>query len=154
MDKLSKGDSAPAFELLDQNGKVVKLSDFNGRKLLIYFYPRAMTPGCTIQSCKVRDAKEDLSGLGVDAVGISPDSSERQKKFDGKHNLGFPLLADTEHKAAEAYGVWQQKSIFGKKYMGMVRSSFLVDESGKIINAWYKVSPGATVPNAEKELKK
>ena len=142
------GDKAPAFTLLDQNGKKVKLSDFKGRKLLLYFYPKADTPGCTKQACNVRDAREDLTTAGVAAVGISPDPPAKQQKFDTKHGLGFPLLADEDHKVAEAYGAWGEKSMYGKKYMGIIRSAFLIDEKGKIAAAWYKVSPKDTVPNA------
>ena len=148
MPKLAIGDKAPAFALEDQDGKTVKLSDFKGKKLLIYFYPRADTPGCTKQSCSVRDAKRDLAKVKMAAVGISPDAPAAQRKFDGKYKLGFPLLADTEHEVAEAYGVWGKKSMYGKTYYGIVRSSFLVDEKGKVAGAWYKVSPADTVPNA------
>jgi peroxiredoxin Q/BCP len=140
---LKAGDPAPSFSLLDQAGEVVGLSDFAGRKLLVYFYPAADTPGCTTQSCAVRDAREDLSSLGVDVVGISPDVPEDQKKFDQKFGLGFPLLADTDHSVAEAYDVWGEK---------IIRSSFLIGEDGRIEHAWYKVSPKDTVPNARAAL--
>ena len=152
MAKLKAGDKAPAFALADQGGKKVKLADFKGRKLLVYFYPKADTPGCTTQSCAVRDNLATLGKAGVDAVGISPDGSAAQKRFDEKFELGFPLLADEDHAVAEAYGVWGEKSMYGKKYMGIVRSSFLIDEKGRIVNAWYKVSPGDTVPNVQKQL--
>ena len=154
MAQLKAGDKAPAFALEDQDGKTVKLSAFKGRKLLVYFYPKADTPGCTKQSCHVRDARPKLDTLGIDAVGISPDKPAAQQKFDAKYSLGFPLLADTEHEVAEAYGVWGKKSMYGREYFGIVRSSFLVDERGKIIQAWYKVSPEETVPEALKALKK
>jgi peroxiredoxin Q/BCP len=152
MARLKPGDIAPNFELDDQNGKKVKLSDFTGRKLLLYFYPKANTPGCTTQACSVRDAKDDLADMGVAALGISPDPPQQQKKFDEKYDLGFPLLADTDHKVADAYGVWGEKSMYGKKYEGIIRSSFLIDEEGKISKAWYKVSPKDTVPEARKVL--
>lgn len=152
MTTLKKGSKAPAFELSDQNGKKIKLSDYKGKKILIYFYPKAMTPGCTVQSCSVSESKKDFSKLGVKVLGISPDLPDKQKKFDEKHNLGFPLLSDPEHKTAEAYGAWGEKSMYGKKFMGIIRSSFLIDESGKIINAWHKVKPADTVPEAMKEL--
>jgi thioredoxin-dependent peroxiredoxin len=145
---LSGGDPAPAFALPDQEGRTVRLEDFRGRKLLVYFYPKALTSGCTAQSCAVRDAREDLSGLGVDAVGISPDAPGLQSKFDAKHSLGFPLLSDPDHAVAEAFGVWGEKSMYGRKYMGIVRSAFLIDERGRIQEAWYKVKPKDTVPNA------
>ena len=148
MAKLKSGDKAPAFSLKDQNGKTVKLTDFKGKKLLVYFYPKADTSGCTKQSCAVRDAMPDLSKLKAAAVGISPDEPGKQKKFDGKHALGFPLLSDADHKVAEAYGAWGEKSMYGKKYQGIIRSSFLIDGTGKIVEAWYKVSPNDTVPKA------
>lgn len=152
MDMLLKGSVAPDFELSDQNGEIVRLSDYRGGKVFLYFYPKALTSGCTAQSCSVRDAKTSLKEKGVDVLGISPDLPDKQQQFDKKHNLGFPLLSDPEHKVADAYGIWGEKSMYGKKYMGIIRSSFLVDEKGIIINAWYKVSPNDTVPNAEKEI--
>ena len=150
--KLAPGQKAPSFSLLDQNGKTVKLSDYKGKKLLIYFYPAADTPGCTRQSCAVRDARQELKKLNVDAVGISPDGPEDQKKFDVKFSLGFPLLADTDHKVADAFGVWGEKNLYGKVSMGIIRSSFLVDESGTLLRVWYKVKPEDTVPKAQEAL--
>jgi len=149
---LSEGQKAPAFSLRDQEGKTVKLADFKGRKVLLYFYPKADTPGCTTQSCAVRDARQDMKKLGVDVVGISPDAPTDQEKFDTKFSLGFPLLADTSHAVAEAWGVWGEKTNYGKTYMGIIRSSFLVDEKGKILRAWYKVKPEDTVPKAREAL--
>lgn len=150
---LKRGDAAPAFSLLDQDGNLVRLKDFAGRKLLVYFYPQADTPGCTTQSCAVRDAREDLSGLGVDVVGISPDQPEEQAAFDRKFSLSFPLLSDPDHAVADAYGVWGEKSMYGNRYDGIIRSSFLVDERGKILEAFYKVAPKDTVPKAERALR-
>jgi len=152
MAKLAVGDKAPAFKLKDQRGNPVKLGDYAGRKLLVYFYPKADTPGCTTQSCAVRDAGAELAELGVDVVGISPDAPARQQKFDAKYDLGFPLLADEDHAVAEAFGAWGEKSMYGRKYMGIIRSSFLIDEKGRIAAAWYKVSPKQTVPEALKAL--
>ena len=152
MAQLKAGDKAPAFALEDQSGKTVKLSAYKGRKLLVYFYPKADTPGCTKQSCSVRDARPRLDTLGIDAVGISPDKAATQQKFDTKYSLGFPLLADTEHAVADAYGVWGKKSMYGREYFGIIRSSFLIDEKGKILRAWYKISPEETVPEALKAL--
>ncbi len=130
----------------------MKLSDFKGRKVLLYFYPKADTPGCTTQSCAVRDARQDMKDLKVDVLGLSPDTPADQKKFDVKFSLGFPLLADTDHRVAEAYGVWGDKTNYGKTYKGIIRSSFLIDEKGQIQRAWYNVKPEETVPKAKEAL--
>jgi len=148
MTQLTQGDAAPDFSLLDQNEQTVSLSDFKGEKLLVYFYPRANTPGCTRQSCAVGEALPDLKKLGVRAVGISPDKPASQKKFDDKFGLGFPLLSDPEKETARAFGAFGVKNMYGKKTEGIVRSSFLIDEKGHIISAWYKVKPEDTVPKA------
>jgi peroxiredoxin Q/BCP len=145
-------DKVPVFNLTDQDGEKVKLSDFKEKKLLLYFYPKANTGGCTKQAISIRDAKSDLDQLDVAAVGISPDLQDAQKKFDAKQGLGFPLLSDPDHKVADAYGTWGEKSMYGKKYEGIIRSSFLIDKDGTIIDAWYKVSPKDTVPKALKAL--
>ncbi|HEX7463897.1 MAG TPA: thioredoxin-dependent thiol peroxidase [Actinomycetota bacterium] len=153
MARLKPGDAAPPFELGDQTGKTVRLSDLRGRKLLVYFYPKADTPGCTTQSCALRDAKEDLSGLGVEVLGISPDEPDAQAAFDQKYSLGFPLLSDPHHTVAEAWSVWGERvRSTGEKVIGIVRSSFLVDEEGRIEQTWYDVAPGDTVPNALEAL--
>lgn len=152
MGELKPGDKAPSFTLKDQEGKLVKLSDFKGKKLILYFYPKAETSGCTKQACSVRDSMPDLKEAGIAAVGISPDMPEKQKKFDQKHGLGFPLLSDEDHAVAEAYGAWGEKKMYGKSYMGIIRSSFLIDEEEKIIDSWYKVKPEETVPKAKKAL--
>jgi peroxiredoxin Q/BCP len=149
---LTSGQKAPDFSLSDQDGRTVALSDFRGRKVLLYFYPEADTPGCTTQSCAVRDARQDLKKLKVDVLGLSPDAPEKQKKFDIRYSLGFPLLADLDHKTADAYGVWGDKTNYGKTYKGIVRSSFLVDEKGVILRAWYKVKPEDTVTKAREAL--
>ncbi len=147
MAKLKKGDRAPDFELTDQNGVMVSLVDYRGEKVFLYFYPKAMTSGCTLQSESVRDAQPDLTDLGVVSLGISPDEVLKQKKFDDKYDLGFPLLSDPDHVVAEAYGVWGEKNIAGNKSEGIIRSAFLIDEEGKIMESWYKVKPEETVPN-------
>jgi peroxiredoxin Q/BCP len=152
MAELTTGSAAPAFELKDQAGNTVRLSDYRGKKLLLYFYPKADTPGCTKQACSVRDSRDELTRRGVSYVGVSPDAPEKQKKFDDKYNLRFPLLSDPDHAAAEAYGVWGEKSMYGKTYMGIIRSSFLIDEQGRIVDAWYKVKPEDTVPLALEKI--
>ncbi len=139
---LTPGKKAPAISLLDQTGATRTLASFKGRKVLVYFYPKADTPGCTQQSCLLRDIAGQIGDTAI--VGISPDKPEKQAKFDQKYGLGFPLLADTEHAVAEAYGVWAEKKNYGKTYMGIVRSAFLVDEAGKLEQVWYKISPKDT----------
>jgi thioredoxin-dependent peroxiredoxin len=153
MAKLNVGDKAPAFALKDQHGKAVRLSGFKGRPVVVYFYPKADTPGCTQQSCNLRDAFPQLKKLNAAVVGISPDPVEKQKKFDDKYSLGFPLLADIDHETADAWGVWGEKSLYGRKFMGIVRSAFVVDEKGKLAGVFYKVSPKDTVPKVEGALK-
>ena len=153
MAHLKPGDKAPGFTLKAQDGREVKRSDFSGKKLLLYFYPKAGTSGCTAQACAVRDAMPNLAKLQVAAMGVSPDEPEQQKKFDEKNGLGFPLLSDPAHKVAEAYGAWGQKTMYGKKYEGVIRSAFLIDEEGKIVSAFYKVSPTDTVPKVMASLK-
>jgi thioredoxin-dependent peroxiredoxin len=145
---LKPGDPAPPFELLDQRGAPVRLEDYRGKKLLVYFYPEADTPGCTVQSCDLRDHRQDLAGIGAEVVGISPDLPDKQLAFDKKFGLGFPLLSDPDHATAEAWGAWGEKVRKGKTYVGLIRSSFLVDEEGRIEDAWSPVTPEATVPNA------
>jgi peroxiredoxin Q/BCP len=149
---LKPKDKAPLFALRDSTGKTVKLSDFKGRRLLVYFYPKADTPGCTQQACSVRDASGSLTAHQVEVLGISPDEPEKLSKFDQKYGLRFPLLSDPDSTVAKSYGAWGEKSMYGKKYEGVLRSSFLVDERGTILEAWYKVSPKDTVPNALKRL--
>jgi peroxiredoxin Q/BCP len=148
MTELKKGQRVPAFSLKDQDNNTISLSTFKGKKLLVYFYPKADTPGCTTQACSVRDSMPDLGRLGIAAVGVSPDAPAQQKKFMEKYNLNFPLLSDPDHRVAEAWGAWGEKSMYGKKYEGIIRSSFLVDEQGSLVQAWYKVKPADTVPYA------
>jgi peroxiredoxin Q/BCP len=153
MPPLKRGDKAPDFTLLDQNGEEFSLKkSLKEKKVwhLIYFYPKADTPGCTQQACGLRDARDDIGDTVV--LGISPDKPAAQAKFDTKYSLGFPLLSDQDHAVAEAYGVWGEKSMYGKKYMGIIRSAFLVDEKGKIEQAWPKISPKDTPTNLKKAL--
>ena len=143
--QLEVGDQAPDFTLLDQTEKQIKLSSYRGRSVLVYFYPKADTPGCTTQACGLRDILSEVGDTAI--LGISPDKPAKQAKFDQKYGLGFPLLADEDHAVAEAYGVWGEKKNYGKTYMGIIRSAFLVDEQGKLAEVWYKVSPADTPKN-------
>lgn len=140
---LEVGDIAPTFTLADQHGASVSLADFKGRKVLVYFYPKADTPGCTTQACGLRDVLADL-GETVAVVGISPDKEAALARFHTKYELGFPLLSDPDHSTADAYGVWGERKMYGKSYMGIVRSAFLVDESATLQEVWYKISPKDT----------
>jgi peroxiredoxin Q/BCP len=138
---LQAGDQAPDFELPDQNGDLVSLSDLRGQTVVLYFYPRADTPGCTTQACGIRDRRAEYDEAGARVIGISPDEVGDLEKFAGKYGLDFTLLADADHAVAEAYGVWGEKSMYGKKYMGVTRSTFIVDPEGKMARVFPKVSP-------------
>ena len=144
------GERAPAFSLPAQSGQTVSLAGFRGRRVLVYFYPKADTPGCTTQACGLRDVLGDVGETAV--VGISPDAPERQAAFDQKYTLGFPLLSDEDHSVAEAYGVWVERSMYGRKFMGIERSAFLVGPDGALEQVWYKVAPAATASNLLKAL--
>lgn len=133
---------APAFHLPNQHGTKVRLSSLKGRKVLVYFYPKADTPGCTTQACGLRDIADQIADTVV--VGISPDTPEQLAEFDEKYGLGFTLLSDADHAVAEKYGVWVEKNMYGRKYMGVQRSAFLVDEDGKLVESWPKISPKDT----------
>jgi peroxiredoxin Q/BCP len=135
------GQQAPDFELPDQDGRPVKLSDFRGQPVAVYFYPKAETPGCTKQACGVRDHREDYAQAGVSVLGISPDPVAKLKKFQDNHGLDFPLLSDEDHAVAEAYGVWAQKSMYGRTYFGNERSTFIIDPGGKVAEVLRKVKP-------------
>ena len=141
MATLKEGDAAPDFALRDQNGDEVTLSDLRGETVVVYFYPRADTPGCTTQACGVRDRSGDYAAAGARVIGISPDEVEAIAKFASKYDLGFTLLADPDHAVAERYGAWGEKSMYGKKYMGVLRSTFIVDPDGKIAKVFPKVQP-------------
>lgn len=150
--QLQAGDKAPDFKLEDQSGAEVSLRNFRGSKVLIFFYPRANTPGCTRQACSVRDASSELLSLDVVPLGISPDKPTSQDRFDQKYTLGFRLLSDPDKKVAEAYGAFGEKKAYGKVSKGIIRSSFLIDEEGKVLQATYKVKPEDTVPKAREAL--
>ena len=153
MTQLKAGDTCPNFKSQQQDEKIVQLADFAGKKLLVFFYPKASTPGCTKQSIAATAAKAELQALGCEVIGVSADTPLKQKNFETKYELGIDLLADTEQEMCQAFDVWQLKKNFGKEYMGIVRSSFLIDENGVVIEAWYKVKPEDTVPLALELLK-
>jgi thioredoxin-dependent peroxiredoxin len=135
------GTSAPDFTLPDQEGNAVSLSDLRGETVVLYFYPRADTPGCTTQACSVRDRSGEYKAAGARVIGISPDEVDAVRKFASKFDLDFTLLADADHATAEAYGTWVEKSMYGKKYMGVQRATFIIDSEGKIAKVFPKVSP-------------
>ncbi len=133
------GSQAPDFQLADHSGRTVSLSQLAGKNVVLYFYPKDDTPGCTVEACNFRDEHSALEKAGAVVLGVSPDNTQRHQKFATKFNLPFPLLADTEHKVAEAYGAWGEKSNYGRKYMGIIRSTFLIDPQGKVKHVWPKV---------------
>jgi peroxiredoxin Q/BCP len=138
---IEPGATAPDFELPDQDGRTVKLSDFRGTPVVVYFYPKADTPGCTTQACGVRDHQADYSAVGATVLGISPDPVSRVKKFHDKQRLNFPLLADEDHAVGASYGVWVQKSMYGRTYMGNERTTFIIDAGGVVAAVLRKVKP-------------
>jgi peroxiredoxin Q/BCP len=138
---IGAGERAPGFELLDQDEKPVRLGDFAGRKVVLYFYPKADTPGCTTQACGLRDRTADYAAAGAVVLGVSPDAPSKLRRFADKYGLEFTLLADTEHEVAEAYGVWVEKSMYGRSYWGNQRATFLIDEEGVVRHVIPKASP-------------
>ena len=136
---LKAGDKAPTFSLKNTDGKTVKLSDFKGKKLVLYFYPRDMTPGCTKEACGFRDDYAQLKKRGVEVVGVSADDQASHQKFTEKYSLPFPLLSDTDHSVMEKYGAWGEKNMYGKKMMGVLRSTFIIDEEGRVAHVFRKV---------------
>lgn len=142
--RLAPGDRAPAFNLPDADGNNVKLSDYKGRRVVVYFYPAASTPGCTKQACDFRDSLAELNEAGIDVVGISPDKPEKLAKFRDAEGLTFPLLSDPERKVLAAYGAFGEKQMYGKTVTGVIRSTFVVDEKGKIAVAQYNVKAAHT----------
>ena len=141
----SEGQKAPDFELATDTGEKVKLSDFRGKKVILYFYPKDDTPGCTTQACDLRDRIQEIDSRGAVVLGVSPDDVASHQKFKDKFNLNFTLLADADHQVAEAYGVWKEKNLYGKKSMGVERTSFIIDETGKIIKVLPRVKPAEHV---------
>jgi thioredoxin-dependent peroxiredoxin len=138
---MNPGDKAPDFELRDQDDNLVKLSDHAGQTVVLYFYPRADTPGCTTQACGIRDRSGEYAAAGATVLGVSPDEPAALRKFADKHDLAFTLLGDPDHSVAEAYGVWVEKSMYGKKYMGVQRATCIVGADGRIAKVFPKVSP-------------
>jgi thioredoxin-dependent peroxiredoxin len=138
---IEPGDTAPDFELPDQDVNPVKLSDLRGQTVVVYFYPKADTPGCTTQACGVRDRRADYAKIGATVLGISPDPVKKVKKFHDKYDLDFALLADEGHTVADRYGVWAEKSMYGKKYFGNERTTFVIDPDGKVAEVLRKVKP-------------
>jgi peroxiredoxin Q/BCP len=148
--RLEVGDKAPAFSLSDADGKTVKLSDFKGRKVIVYFYPAASTPGCTKQACAFRDSLAELNDVDIDVVGISPDKPEKLAKFRDAESLTFPLLSDPDKTVLTAWGTFGEKKMYGKTVHGVIRSTFLVDEKGKIAAAQYNVKAASTASAIQK----
>jgi peroxiredoxin Q/BCP len=138
---LAEGDKAPDFALPDQNGETLELKDLRGETVVLYFYPKANTSGCTTQACGVRDRKADYAAAGARVIGISPDAVKDVDKFAGKYDLDFTLLADADHAVAQKYGTWVEKSMYGNKYMGVQRATFIIDPKGKIARVFPKVQP-------------
>ena len=140
MTALKIGSAAPAFSARDQNGNKVSLKDFKGKNhIVLYFYPKAMTPGCTVQACGLRDSKKELAELGAVALGLSPDPVSRLKKFENKEDLNFRLLSDEDHEIADKYGIWGLKKFMGREFMGIIRTTFVIDNKGKLIHIMDKV---------------
>lgn len=141
MAKLKEGDQAPDFAVPDADGNIVRLKDLRGKKVVLYFYPKDDTPGCTKEACSFRDSFAKYKKSGITVLGVSPDSEASHKKFETKYKLPFTLLADKDHSIAEAYGVWGEKKFMGRTYMGVLRTTFLIDEKGKIKKVFEKVKP-------------
>ena len=139
MSKLEPGAKAPAFTLTDADGKKVSLSSFAGHKVVVYFYPRDDTPGCTKEACQFNDALSQFEGLGIPVIGISPDKAASHVRFRDKYGLQFPLLSDPDHTVMEKYGAWGEKTMYGKPTTGVIRSTFLINEKGKVARPWYGV---------------
>jgi peroxiredoxin Q/BCP len=141
MPVVEEGRKAPAFALQDQDGRTHRLKDYAGRHVVLYFYPKDDTPGCTVEACAFRDAEPDFTKVKAVVFGVSVLDTTSKAKFSAKHGLNFPLLADPDHAVAEAYGAWQEKSMYGRKYMGVARITYLIGPDGKVLKRWDKVSP-------------
>lgn len=152
MTRLAAGDTAPAFTLPDATGTEVSLADYAGRTVVVYFYPAAMTPGCTTEACDFRDSLESLAAHDVAVLGISPDKPEKLAKFAERDSLTFPLLSDPDRTVLEAYGAWGEKSMYGKKTMGVIRSTFVIDGDGTVAEAMYNVRAKGHVARVRKQL--
>ena len=150
--RLEPGDEAPDFTLPDADGKQVSLSSLRGQQVIVYFYPAAMTPGCTKEACDFRDSIQSLAAAGVTVLGISPDKPDRLAKFRDRDHLNFPLLSDPDHTVEQAYGAYGEKTLYGKTTIGVIRSTFLVDEQGKIARAYYNVKATGHVERLRKDL--
>lgn len=146
------GDRAPAFRLTADDGSKVGLSDFKGRSLVVYFYPKAFTPGCTTQACDLRDRYERFVAAGYAVVGISPDAPDKLARFRQEHRLPFPLLSDPDHAVATAYGAWGTKKNYGREYQGIIRSTFVIDGAGLITEAWHNVKASGHADRLLREL--
>ncbi len=140
MSHLKEGDKAPDFKGVNQEGETVSLADFKGKKLILFFYPKADTPGCTAEACSLRDAYDELRTKGFELLGVSPDTAKKQGKFKEKYALPFPLIADTEHEMLKAYGAWGEKQMYGKTYEGVLRTTFVIDENGNVEKIFTKVN--------------
>jgi peroxiredoxin Q/BCP len=152
MTKLKAGQAAPEFQAITDAGETTRLSDYLGQRVVLYFYPKDDTSGCTTQACGLRDAYPEIEEKNAVVLGVSPDGVASHQKFRSKHDLPFTLLVDEDHAIAEAYGVWGEKSMYGKKYMGIIRSQFVIDEAGRLVDVQYKISPKKSAPAALKAL--
>jgi thioredoxin-dependent peroxiredoxin len=152
MSTIDIGDAAPSFSLKDQNGEVQALKDLKGKWVVLYFYPKDDTPGCTREACGFRDEHSALKKAGAIVLGVSPQGAESHQKFTKKYKLPFPLLVDDSHDVAEKYGAWGEKSLYGRKFMGLIRSTFLIDPKGRIANVWRKVKVDGHVEQVRQAL--
>ncbi|HSR69605.1 MAG TPA: thioredoxin-dependent thiol peroxidase [Acidobacteriota bacterium] len=146
--RLKEGDKAPDFKATTDEGRELSLSDLRGKRVVLYFYPRDNTSGCTKQACALRDAYPEIEEKNAVVLGVSPDSQSSHAKFRDKYDLPFRLLVDDDHSIAQAYGVWAEKSMYGRKFMGILRSQFVIDEEGTVVEARYRISPKDSAPKA------